>query len=78
MIDPGRQTRPWHKAPQAPETTRFKTEHDEMAVGSQYSLCLAKDRVRPLGVIERMRQENGVNRVAGDRQPIQVADGAGA
>ena len=46
-----------------------------MAVGSQDPLHFPDDRVGPVRVIETVRQQNGVNRVTGDRQAVQVANG---
>ena len=56
VIGAGWQARARNQAPQAPQPAGPESQHDEVAIRAQHTLHLAQDRVRPVAVIERVRQ----------------------
>ena len=56
--------------PQAPGTERAEPANEYLAFAAEHAIHLAEDLVRVLRVLERMRQQHGLDRAARDRQGI--------
>ncbi len=78
MIGLGRQFCAAYEATQPPEPAGFEAQDRDMAVGRQHPVHLAQDGVRPVRIIQHVRQQHAVDRVGLDRQVVELADGGDA
>jgi len=73
----GWNTRARDQSAQPPQSDRFEAQNDQSSVATQHPVHLAQYCVRPIAVVEGVRQQHRVNRVALDRELMHVSDGAG-
>jgi hypothetical protein len=52
----------------------YEAEDDDVTVGTQDAVHFTQNLVRPVAVIERMRQQDRVDRVAFDGQPVELTN----